>query len=153
MSWPLIFRGRTASHGEPVNHVVGHRLNGVKDLALFIPDKLGLETDRRFHGHHGNQLEEVVLDNVPDNPGLLVEGAPALDPEVFSDRDLDMIDMTAVPEIFKDTVRKTEEDNILNRLFAEIVIEPIDLVSSNASVSTLFSSQPRGGPCRTVSQR
>src|SRR5204863_143452 len=60
--------------------------------------------------------------------GLLVVGAPRLDAERFGDRDLDLGDVVAVPEGLEDPVGEPQDEDVLHRLFAEVVIDPVDLV-------------------------
>jgi hypothetical protein len=70
----------------------------------------------------------VILNNVPDNPGLFIKFSPVLDPDRFRDCYLNMVDITAVPERFKDTVSKTEKYYVLNGLLAQIVVYPVNLI-------------------------
>src|SRR5260370_28539837 len=58
----------------------------------------------------------------------LVEASAALDPHSFGRRDLHIVDRIAVPERLEVTVGKAQHQNILDRFFAEKMIDPIDLV-------------------------
>ena len=42
--------------------------------------------------------------------------------------DLDMVDVAIVPERFKKGVGKAENQNILYGFFAEVVVDPVDLL-------------------------
>src|SRR5262245_24134866 len=44
-------------------------------------------SDRRLHRQLGEDLKQVILDHVADGAGLIIKGAPALNPEVFRHRD------------------------------------------------------------------
>src|SRR3989442_15256842 len=46
----------------------------------------------------------------------------------FSHRYLYVIDITPVPNRFENSIGETESQNILNRLFSEIVIDPVHLL-------------------------
>ena len=42
-------------------------------LHLFIAHRFGLEAHRRFHGRSHQQLQQVILEHVAQNAGLVVE--------------------------------------------------------------------------------
>jgi hypothetical protein len=50
-----------------------------------------------------------------------------LHPETLRHGDLHMVDVLAIPDRLEDPVGKPEDQNILHRLFPEIVIDPVDL--------------------------
>src|SRR6266404_5615446 len=60
--------------------------------------------------------------------GTMSRRTAALDTHSFGRRDLHMVDMIAVPERLEDAVGKAQLQNILDRFFAEKMIDPIDLV-------------------------
>ena len=60
--------------------------------------------------------------------GLLVERRAALDPDRLADRDLDVVDELAVPDRLEDAVREPQREHVLDRLLAEVVVDPEDLV-------------------------
>ncbi len=51
-----------------------------------------------------------------------------LHPERFRRRDLNVVDVTRVPERFEDRVRESKHENVLRGLFSEKVIDPVDLI-------------------------
>jgi hypothetical protein len=69
----------------------------------------------------------VVLEDVAAGAGLLVEGAPVLDPDRFGDGDLDVVDVAAVPDRLEDSVGEAEDQQVPDGLLAEVVIDPVDL--------------------------
>ena len=69
----------------------------------------------------------MVLDDVPDGSGLLVERGAALDPEGLGDRDLDVVDELPVPDRLEDAVREAKDQHVLDRLLAQVVVDPEDL--------------------------
>ena len=69
------------------------------------------------------QLEHVVLHHVAQGPGPIVIFAAALDTDSLGDRDLDMVDVGAVPERLEHRVREAQRQQVLDSLLAEIVID------------------------------
>ena len=70
----------------------------------------------------------MVLDDVAEGAGLLVEGAAAFDADGLGGGDLDVVDVVAVPDGLEDAVGEAEDEDVLNGLFAEVVIDAEDLV-------------------------
>ncbi len=69
----------------------------------------------------------MVLDHVAHLPGL-VEVTPApFNAHLFCHGDFNMIDGTAVPVIDEQGVGKAQRQQVEDRLFAEIVVDTIDL--------------------------
>src|SRR5579885_1870232 len=69
----------------------------------------------------------MVLHHIADRSRLLIISAAALNTDIFCHRDLHMIDITPVPDRLKDAVSQAEDQDILHRLFAEIVVDAVDL--------------------------
>ena len=59
--------------------------------------------------------------------GLLVERAAALDAEVLGHRDLDVVDVAPVPERLEDAVAEAEDEQVADRLLAQVVVDAVDL--------------------------
>jgi len=74
------------------------RRNSFEDLGLLVADRLAVGSDRRLHGKIGQHLKQMVLNDVTNGAGLIVEGAPALHPERLRHRDLHTLDVSAVPQ-------------------------------------------------------
>ena len=113
---------------------MGMRRNGLPDLEFFAADAFGFEAGRRFEGDKREQLHHVVLHHVAQGAGLLVEGAAAFDTEGFSHGDLYVVNVVALPDRLEDAVGEAEDEQILNGLFAEIVIDAKDLALAKDSV-------------------
>ena len=64
--------------------------------------------------------------------------------DLFGDSDLDVIDVVAVPERLKDGVRKTRHQNVLNGLFAQIMVNAIDLILAEGLMDLLIQVVCRG---------
>ena len=73
------------------------------------------------------QLQHVVLDHVAERPGLVVEAGAGPDPDVLGGGDLDVVDVVAVPERLEHAVGETERQQVLDRLLAQVVVDPEDL--------------------------
>ena len=98
------------------------------DFDLFGADGGGLEGDGRLHGDEAEELHDVVLDDVAEGSGGLVEGAAAFDADGFGGGDLDVVDVVAVPDVLEDAVGEAEDEDVLDGLFAEVVVDAEDLV-------------------------
>ena len=68
----------------------------------------------------------MVLDDVANRAGLIIETAAALHAEVFGHSDLNALNVIAIPERVHKSVRKSEDYHGINRCFAEIVIDAED---------------------------
>ena len=101
--------------------------DGLPDLELFAAHAFGLEAGGRLEGDEREQLHHVVLDDVAQGAGLLVEGAAAFDAEGFSDGDLHVVDVVAFPDRLEDAVGEAEDEEVLDGLLAEVVIDAEDL--------------------------
>ena len=70
----------------------------------------------------------MVLDDVAEGAGFLVEGPAAFDADGFGGGDLDVVDVVAVPDGLEDAVGEAEDEDVLDGLFAEVVVDAEDLV-------------------------
>src|SRR5712672_79478 len=69
----------------------------------------------------------MVLEDVANRAGRLVVLRPSLDPDRLGNRDLDVVDELPVPDRLEDAVREPQREHVLDRLFAEVVVDPEDL--------------------------
>ena len=69
----------------------------------------------------------MVLDDVLRHARLLVELAATLDADLLGDGDLHVVDVLAVPERLEEAVGEAEDEEVLDRLLAEVVIDAEDL--------------------------
>src|SRR5215469_2791961 len=69
----------------------------------------------------------MVLDHVADGPSLIVEAAPALYAEVLRQRDLDALDVVAVPKRFHESVGKPESQDVVHGSLPQIVVNTEDV--------------------------
>ena len=96
-------------------------------LDLFVADRFRAEVDRRLHRGQRDQLQQVVLEDVADDAGLLVVRGAVLDPDRLRDGDLDVVDELAVPDRLEDAVREPQRQHVLDGLLAEVVVDAEDL--------------------------
>ena len=113
----------------------------LQHLHLLVPHRLGGEVDRRLHRRQRDELEQVVLEHVADRAGLLVERRAALDPDRLGDGDLDVVDELAVPDRLEDPVREAEREQVLDRLLAEVVVDPEDLALLEVAVDLVVQAR------------
>ena len=69
----------------------------------------------------------MVLHDVAEGAGPFVEAASLLDAERLGHGDLDVVDVAAVPERLEDGVGEAQGQDVLDRLLAEVVVDPVDL--------------------------
>src|SRR5205823_5108796 len=86
----------------------------------------------RLHRRDPHELQQMVLEDVPDRARLLVVARAAFDPDRLGDGDLDVVDELAVPDRLEDAVREAQREHVLDGLLAEVVVDAEDLVLREA---------------------
>ena len=104
-----------------------HRFQRADDLELFVPHRIRFELRRRLHGDETQQLHEVVLHHVPHGARLVVIAAAPADSHGLGHGDLDVIDILRVPQRFEQHVAEADGHQVLHRLLAEVMVDPVDL--------------------------
>jgi hypothetical protein len=102
---------------------VGRQRDRAQHLELLGADLGGVEARRLLHGHHGEQLHEVVLHHVAGGAGGVVERPPAADADVLGHGDLHRVDVPAVPDRLEHRVGEAQRQDVLHGLLAEVVID------------------------------
>ena len=69
----------------------------------------------------------MVLNHVANHARVIVVSASELDAKLFSNRDLNVLDIASVPYGLENGIPKAEYHNVLNRLFAKVMIDPVNL--------------------------
>ena len=69
----------------------------------------------------------MVLEEVARGAGLLVERAALLDADRFRHRDLHVVHVPAMPDRLEDPVPEAEDEDVPDRLLAQVVVDPVDL--------------------------
>ena len=100
----------------------------MQHFGLLVADFIGIERNGRLHGGHREQLEEMIRHHVAKRARGLIKSAAMLHADGFGGGDLHVVHIIAVPERFDDIVRKAEDHDILYGLFAEVVIDAVDLL-------------------------
>jgi hypothetical protein len=70
----------------------------------------------------------MVWNHVAQGACIVEVGASALNSDCFGVGDLYMVDVAAIPDGLEDGVVEAENHDVLHGLFAEIVIDAVDLV-------------------------
>ena len=78
-----------------------------------------------------------------DARGVVVGGA-AFDGDLFGDGDLHVVDVIAVPDRLEDGVGEAQNQKVLHCLFAEVMVDAIDLVLGELAVDRLVQSLGAG---------
>src|SRR5438067_6309906 len=132
-----------ASHRVHREAFARHPAQRAQDLHLLVADGLVVERGRRLHRDKREELEQVVLDDVAHRAGLLVVARALLDADRLGDRDLDVVDVLAVPDRLEDPVRETHDEDVLDGLLAEVVIDAEHLVLAEDRVHDLVELERR----------
>jgi hypothetical protein len=127
----------------PVGLVLGNRADGLQHLLPFIAQRLGIERGRGLHRHHRQELQQVVLEDVAQDADRVVEMAAMLDADGLGGGDLDMVDVIAVPDGLEDAVGEAQHQHVLDGLFAEVVIDAVDLIFAQVTVQIVVESAGR----------
>src|SRR5215213_5233866 len=69
----------------------------------------------------------MIGDHVAQCAGLFVIAGATADTTGFRGSDLDVVDIVTIPDRFKHRVAEAKDENILHRIFAEIMIDAINL--------------------------
>ncbi len=118
-------------------------VDGLEELDLLVADPVGVHRGGRFHEGEGEHLHDVVLDDVAQRAGRLVEAAPVLHPEALGHRDLHLLDVAAVPDGLEDGVGEPQGDDVLDRLLAHVVVDPVDVRLVEGAVDLVVELEGR----------
>jgi hypothetical protein len=116
------------AHDLTLEITFGNVAQRLQNLELFVANPVGLEGDRRLHGRQAQDLEQVVLDHVAQAARLLEVAAAPLDADRLRPGDLHVIDEVVVPERLEDPVGEPEHQQVLDRLFSQVMIDAVDLL-------------------------
>jgi hypothetical protein len=79
----------------------------------------------------------VILNNVPDGARLVIECPSAMNSKILGHRDLDILYVPMVPDGLEKRVRESKEHEILDRIFAKVMVDPKDVLLVEKSVNYL----------------
>ena len=69
----------------------------------------------------------MVLHHITHRARLVVIGPAALDPYGFGHGDLHMVDVLRLPDRLEQNVGKAHGHQVLHRLFAQVMVDPVNL--------------------------
>ena len=125
---PAAARRVLAAHGVGGDGGRGERPQAAHHLGLLVAHLVRLEQVRRLHRDQRDQLQHVVLHHVAQRAGLVVVTRAALEADGLSDRNLYVVDRRCVPQRLEQRVREPQREQVLHRLFAEIVVDAEDAI-------------------------
>ncbi|KPY81685.1 Uncharacterized protein ALO94_05590 [Pseudomonas syringae pv. spinaceae] len=96
-------------------------------LGFFATDRVGTEGRGGLHRDHRQQLEQVIGHHVAQCTGVLVKTATGLDTHGFRGGDLHVVDVVVVTERLEQAIGETADQNVLHRLLAQVMVDPVDL--------------------------
>ena len=70
----------------------------------------------------------MILKYISDDPSALVISRPTTNTNGFCNGNLNVIDILPVPELFENAIGKSKYQDILDRFFPQVVVNPINLV-------------------------
>jgi hypothetical protein len=107
--------------------IVGQAYRG-EDLLLLGAQVLRRHRDGLLHRGEGEQLQEVVLDDVARRADAVVVARAPADTDVLGHRDLHVVDVVGVPDRLVQLVGEAQGEDVLHRLLAEVVVDAEDRV-------------------------
>ena len=102
-------RAVLAAHNKLADRLGAKRPDGLQNLQLLVAHGGGIKGGGWLQRHHGDELQNVVLDHVADRPRGFIKRGTALDPQTFRGGDLDVIHIPAVPQRLEDSVAEAED--------------------------------------------
>jgi hypothetical protein len=106
--------------------VHGQVRNRFEDFHLLVANRLAVGPHRRFHCQIAQNLEQVILNHIPQSAGLLVKRAAPLHAKIFRHRDLHTLHAIPVPERLHERVGEPEKQHVVRRSLAQVMINTED---------------------------
>ncbi len=110
-----------------INRIGVQETNSTEHLHLLVAEGLRIKRGGWLHCNEREELQEVVLQDVTERARLFVECATPLDADRLCHGDLNVVDVSTVPDWLKDQVAEAEDQDVANGLFSEIVVDAVDL--------------------------
>ena len=104
------------------------RLERFHHFEFFIAHGIGIEAGRRFHSRHTQHLHQVVLHHIAQGAGDVVKLAALFHAQLFGNGQLHAFHIFVVPQRLKHHVGKAQRQQVLQRFFAQIMVDAVDLV-------------------------
>ena len=112
--------GATCARGDVV---VLHGAHRAQDVDLAVAQIAFPEADGRLHGHQAQQLQEMVLHHVLERADVVVVAGSPLQRERLVPDDLDLVDVSAVPDRLEHAVGQACSEHVLHGRHREEVID------------------------------
>src|SRR5438105_12947921 len=77
---------------------------------------------RRLHCQEGDHLKQMVLYHISDRADFIIEFSSTRDTKLLGHRNLNTMDVVAVPDRFEKGVGEAEGEKPFNRLFAKAMV-------------------------------
>ena len=87
-----------------------------------------LKVHGRLHRHEREHLKDVVLNHVAHNARRFVVAAASFDADRLGVGQLHVIYVLAIPQRLEDAVGEAKDEQVLDSLFAEIMVDAINLL-------------------------
>ena len=95
---------------------------------MLVAHGVSVERNRRLHRGQRHQLKQMIRRHVAQGAGAFVISAALFDANFLRRGDLHAVDVAAIPQGLKDAVAEAKDHDVLHRLFAEVVIDAVNLV-------------------------
>src|SRR5256885_13324197 len=105
-----------AAHGVHRQVVARDPAERAHPLDLLVAYGLVIERRRRLHRDEGQELKQVVLDDVAHRAGMLVVAGALLDTDRLGHRDLNVVDVLAAPEQRPKTPPQKHAHEVLSKV-------------------------------------
>jgi len=83
----------------------------------------GREGDGLFHGDQGQELQQVVLDDIAGCADAVVVAGAAAQADILGHGDLDVVDVMGAPHRVEQLVREAQGQDVLDCFLTEIVVD------------------------------
>ena len=104
------------------------RTQSAEHLHDLVTDRLRVKHRRRLHRRKCHQLHQVVLDHVAQSPRPVIIFPAILHAKCFRGTDLDRVDIITIPQWFEYAVGETEHQDVLHRLFPQIMVDTVNFL-------------------------
>src|SRR5207248_11056023 len=111
--------GVLTAHDQLSDFIRAITMQGTNDFHFFVANAVGAEIGGRFHCNEAKKLQQMVLHHVAQGAGGFVVPGASFYPECFCGGDLDVIDVTRVPDGLENRIREAENENVLCSLLPE----------------------------------
>ena len=108
--------------------------DGLQHVNLAVAQGVGVGAAWRLHRDDCEDLEQVVLHHVPHDARRVVVAGPVAHGQLLGDGDLHVVDVVAVPEGLEEDVAEPEDQKVLHRLLAQVVVNAVDLLLAKEGV-------------------